>query len=319
MTAVADVVSYREASGEDRFRSLSLSHLSIEVGHFYMDELLNGEDPIRARFAAVVPWIAAARASVRADRPRVSTCFLVDDYFYPHTNPAVVMPRLLSAAADSGVEIDYIAREAACDRADGVDVATLVAERLVEEPAPKATNGSRPPATQSGWLSNGRRSEPEGSGQAMRDTSWEPPQEFGKRKHSIFLDVEMWRDEGERLWSCPFLAGVWYLLRLGALRNYDRPVAVPRLRAPDEEWPSSWDDLPAVMQMRENAPPFSAFRAVSILPHAYLPIEHAIRVVLGQLHLDEPVIDDVVARGAQERIVVPRSITERISHVFIDG
>ncbi|WP_084011121.1 SCO2522 family protein [Pseudofrankia sp. DC12] len=319
MTAVADVVSYNEASNQDDLTSLPLAHLSVEVGHFYMDELLNGDEPIRARFAAVRPWLDAARASVRStSRPRVSTCFLIDDYFYARTNPADIMPRLLAAAEASGVTIDYVAREAGCYEADNVDLAALTAARLVDEPAPK-TNGSRPPTHQSGWLSNGARSSPDDGGQALRSRSWEPPQEFGRRNHSIFLDVELWRDERDRLWSCPFLAGIWHLLRLGVLRNFGEPVAQPQLCSPTQDWPSAWDDLPAVMQLREGADPFSAYHVLSILPRSYLPIEHAIQVILGQLDLEKPVVDDLVRRAARERITVPPAVTDRISHVFIDG
>jgi hypothetical protein len=319
MTAVDDIVSYGEASEQDEVRSIPLAHLSIEVGHFYMDELLNGPDPVRSRFAAARPWLTAARESLRVDHPRVSTCFLVDDYFFPETSPAEIMPRLLSAAREAGVEIDYIAREAGCQRADSVDVASLAAQGLVEEPPPK-TNGSRPQARLSGWLANGRRPSPAGSDEAMRTAAWQPAEEFGRRNHSIFLDVEMWRGDGpDRLWSCPFLAGVWHLLRLGVLRHHNEPVAQPVPRAVDEPWPESWSDLPAVMQIRENAQPFSAYRAVSILPRTYLPIEHAIRVILEHLTFDDAVLDELVRRGAAEGLVVPRPAVERLAHVFLDG
>jgi hypothetical protein len=319
MTAVADVVSYNEASNQDDLTSLPLAHLSVEVGHFYMDELLNSDDSIRARFASVRPWLDAASATVRTDRrPRISTCFLVDDYFYATTNPSEIMPRLLAAAAASGVTIDYVAREAGCRQAGPVDLARLTAARLLDEPAPK-TNGSRPAAHKSGWLSNGARSTQDGSGQALHASSWQPPTEFGRRNHSIFLDVELWSDGGERLWSCAFLAGIWHLLRLGVLRNLGEPVVQPQLCTATDDWGTVWDDLPPVMQLREEADPFSAYRTISILPGSYLPIEHATRVILGHLDLEKPVIDDLVGRAAREGITVPPDVTERISHVFIDG
>jgi hypothetical protein len=323
MTAV-DVVSYDEASNQDVVRSLPLAHLSVEVGHFYMDELLNGEEPIRRRFAAAAPWIEAARASARAWLPagrtlRMSTCFLIDDYFYPHTNPAEVMPRLLRAARETGVEIDYVAREAGCQRDGRLDLAQLTARRLLEEPAPR-TNGSRPPAHLSGWLANGRRSTTDGADEALRAMPWASPEEFGRRNHSIFLDVEMWREAGgERKWSCAFLAGVWHLLRLGVLRHHGEPVATPVDRTPHDEWPESWSDLPSVMRLRPSAPAFSAYQVLSVLPGSYLPIEHAIRVLLGHLTFDGPVIDQLVARGASEGVKVPAAVNDRISHVFIEG
>ena len=69
-----DVVTYSEATDHDRIRAVPLSNLSIEVGHFYMEDLLDGEDRIRTHFQRVMPWIKAATAAVDAPggKPRVS-------------------------------------------------------------------------------------------------------------------------------------------------------------------------------------------------------------------------------------------------------
>ena len=54
------------------------------------------------------------RSAVRARlgrEPRISTCFLVDDYFTQFSSPREVLPMLHEAAAAAGLTIDYLARE----------------------------------------------------------------------------------------------------------------------------------------------------------------------------------------------------------------
>jgi hypothetical protein len=309
--------------------------LSIEVGHFYMEDLLNGEDRIREQFKRVAPWVATATASARAElgpKARVSTCFLTDDYFHRNTDPNVtgpapIMKKLIRIAEEAGIQIDYMAREAGCHVADGVPLAELTAALLLAEP-PMGTNGSRPPPHESGWLCNGDRSTDVEPDMAMRVQPWRPPIQFGKRNHSIFLDVELWKDitveevDGEqvsrRSWSCPFLASVWHLLRLGMLRYKGDPVAQPQLWEEGDDWPEQWSDLPAVIQLNPRAAPFSAFRTMSILPRYYLAIENAVEVILGHLDLDEAVVNQVVERGRKEGITVSTEINRRVSHIFIE-
>src|SRR5207245_1777943 len=81
--------------------------------------------------ARIAPWArTAAEALVpqaTGSRPRISTCFLIDDYFTQFSSPAEVIPQLLTAAQRHGLQIDYLARESACARADGVALAELAA------------------------------------------------------------------------------------------------------------------------------------------------------------------------------------------------
>lgn len=325
---------YTEATEQDKVKGVALAHLSIEVGHLYMDDIRRGEAPIRAQFEQVAPWAAAATAAVSAEvravgkeTPRVSTCFLIDDYFRNDTDPREVIDKLLALAEQSGITIDYLAREAGCCVAGDVDVAGLTAAMLLPEPPP-GTDGGRPPLSASGWLCNGERSAPAGSDQAMQVVPWRPPEEFGKRNHSIFLDIELWKERQDvtngtpttrRQWSCPFLASVWQLLRLGMLRNYGDPVAQPQQWDADTPWPEDWHDLPPVIQLNRHAAPFAAFRSLSILPKAYLQIEHAVDVILQHLELDEAVVEQVIARGGEAGLTVPAKVTDRISHVFVDS
>jgi hypothetical protein len=323
-----DADTYSEASAREYVRAIPLSHLSIEVGHFYMEDLLNGHERIRAQFQRIRPWVATATATVDtgSSKPRVSTCLLIDDYFRNDTNPGEILNKLIKIADECKVLIDYVVREAGCCVADDVPLAELTAAKLRPEPPP-GSNGSRPPTRESGWLCNGERSQ-EPFDQAMRRRPWQPPQEFGKRQHSIFIDLELWKDAPARVdaeavpqrsWSCPFLASVWQLLRLGMLRHHGEAVASPHSWPPGAEWPQHWAELPAVIRLNPHATPFAAYRTASILPHWYLPIEDAVRVILGHVSLDDAITDQVVDRAAKEGVTVSRSVIDRISQIFIEG
>ncbi|HET9140219.1 SCO2522 family protein [Actinophytocola sp.] len=322
-----DLAGYSEATELDRPRHTQLAHLSVEVGHFYMEHLVNGEERIHNQFSMVAPWLQAAVAGVRAQvgpaKPRISTCFLIDDYFGSGTRPADIVPKLVRIAEQCGITIDYLVREAGCARAGDADLAGMVRSMLLPEP-PEGTNGSRPPLQESGWLCNGQRStdSPTPSGQAMQVAAWRPPVQFGARRtHSIFVDVELWRDSettDDKLWSCPFLAAIWHLLRLGMLRYRGEPVAPAQYRSPTDDWPERWNDLPAVMKINPAAAPFAAYRSVSIMPRSYLVIENAVEVILNHLDLDPAVTDQVIDRGKVEGLEISRKLTHRMSHIFID-
>ena len=104
---------FREAAAERRVASVPLSHLSIELGHLYMDDFAAGMD-LQQHFAQVVPWVDAARRTCAEDlrsrngkyaqqnrepRTRISTCFLVDDYFTKFSSPAGIIPRRAAPGA----------------------------------------------------------------------------------------------------------------------------------------------------------------------------------------------------------------------------
>lgn len=312
-------VSFREASGEPHIQSVPLGHVSIEVGHLYYEDFQAGPDQIRKHFARVAPWLAAARtiwaAQLAPKRPRISTCFLIDDYSVQLGLPKVVVPLVLEAARESGVEIDYFAREGACAEADGVPLARLVEERIVAEPTP-GTNGARPPVTESGWLCNGRRSPVDPAAAMAAVTGWEPPLESAVNRHSVFVDVELWDDDkqGGRTWSCAFLAAVWQLLRLGLLRSRGTPVAVPQPW--DGSLPDEWDRMPAVIKVNPRAAPFSTYRTVSILPRRFLPTEHAVRTLIGQIAVEQVVLEDTINRGRAEGLELAGELVDRFEYVF---
>jgi hypothetical protein len=309
--------TFRELDAEPRVEAVPFAHMSIELGHLYMEDFAAGLDRLKAQFGKVVLWARTARETIPLRhgpkaRPRVSTCFLIDDYFTQFSTPAAVIPVLLDAAAAVGLEIDYLARESACAESDGVPIAAMVAGRLTALPQVGA-NGSRPPTVESGWLCNGKRSEPENQ-EAMRRTEWEPPTEIGARNHSVFVDVELWNDRnGKRTFSCAYLAAIWQLLRLGVLRHEGASIIRPRQIA---EFPQRWDELPSIVQLRPAAAPFCGYRTFSVLPSRFLQVEQAVRVILGQTSLQPELLDQLTERGSRDGVSVPRDVTQRIDYVF---
>ncbi|MFG1811907.1 SCO2522 family protein [Streptomyces sp. NPDC049040] len=312
---------FRETTAEPRTQSVPLAQLSLELGHLYMEDFEAGPDRLRRHFAEVKPWADAAQALAAAGgrRARVSTCFLVDDYFTRFSTPAELVPMLIAEAERAGLVIDYLARESGCAVADGIEVAEEVQARLVESPPP-GTDGTRPPAVQTGWLANGERSPGGPAQEAMAGAEpWRPPAETAARRHSVFVDVELWDRQGERrTWSCPFLAAVWQLSRLGLLRHAGDPVLQP-VPWQGTDFPHDWDDLPPVIRLNPSAAPFSAYRTCSFLPSRFLPVELAVRVILDQVDADPAALAQVAARSLGEGRPVPEEIADRMSYVFYPG
>ncbi|MBS2964587.1 hypothetical protein KGA66_16140 [Actinocrinis puniceicyclus] len=310
--------SFRETSTLRRVQDVAYSHLSVELDHLYMEDFLLGEQHLRSRIEQVAPWFETAVRTFEArrpsGRPRVSTCFLVDDYFSNLIPPAELLPMLREAADKGGVRVDYVARESACAQYEGVEVAAIVAGRLVSVPV-EGTDGSRPPVAESGWLSNGQRS-PSGPAEALRMHAWQPPVEAEARQHSIFVDVQLWSEkDGERLWSCPMLAAVWQLSRLGLLRDHGRTIIQPRPLP--EDLPAEWSAMPAVIQLNRSAAPFHGYCTLSLLDSRFLGIEHAVRVILDQVTQDAEVMTRVVQRALQEGMRVAQDVTGRIAYTFM--
>lgn len=311
--------TFRETSAEPRTEALPYSHLSVELGHLYMEDFAAGHEGLRRHFAAIAPWAEAALTG-RDGRSRVSTCFLVDDYFTRFSSPAEVVPWILAAAEREGLRIDYLARESGCAAAHGVQIAALLRGRLLPEPE-VGSNGARPPAEDSGWLANGRRSPAPAVTEAMTPArAWSPPQEFGAARHSVFLDVQLWDDhEGHLRWSCPFLAAVWQLLRLGLLRDRGAVVLPPTPWPQGADFPASWDDLPPLVQLRSQAAPFCGYRTFSTLSGRFLPVEHAVRVILEHTAVDQDSIRQSARRAAAEGLPLSDAVAERIGYAFLAG
>lgn len=315
---------FLEETAEPRIESVPLSHLSIELGHLYSEDYEADDNALVEFFRRVGGWVTAAEAraaELTGARPRVSTCFLVDDYFGDFGGPREVVPRIEKLAQRAGIRIDYLARESACAAHGDVEPAKLIASRIVAEPVP-GTNGDRPPTSVTGWLSNGERSgerDSAASDQAMGELrSWQPPKETASNRHSVFVDVELWSEQyGKRTWSCAYLASVWQLLRLGLLRDNGSAVAVPAPRP--ESLPSSWDEMPAVTRLGARAAPFSAYRTLSIMDSRFLRVEDAVRVILNQVAVEAEVDAQVRQRANGERMRLPAELIDRLEYVFTGG
>lgn len=311
---------FRETAAEPRTQSVPLSHLSLELGHLYMEDFAAGPERLREHFAEVRIWVDAAKASAArrlgGRRPRISTCFLIDDYFTRFSTPAELIPQVLAEADRAGLAIDYLARESGCAVADKIELAESVMHRLVESPPP-GTYGSRPPVGDTGWLANGQRTP--GARNAMAEvTEWQPPHETAARVHSVFMDVELWSQrDGGRLWSCPFLAAVWQLARLGLLRHGGEPVLVPRAR-PTGGFPHDWDELPPLLQLTDTATPFSAYRTCTLVGNRFLAVEDAVRLILDQVDVDDGALAQVDERSVREGAPVPEAVAQRVTYVFYE-
>jgi hypothetical protein len=319
VTTADDV--FTEESASPVMRAVALSHLSVELGHLYMDDFREGEQRLREQFRRVRPWARTAVEQVAADlagrTPRISTCFLIDDYFTRFSSPPEVMGALVEAAAAEGLVIDYVARESGCARAGDVDVARLVQDHLVDEP-PEGTNGNRPPTAKTGWLTNGVRS-PSANGVAMgkrQQTEWRPPRQSAVQNHSIFVDIELWNGTEDRRWSCPFLAAVWQLQRLGLLRHLGEPIAEPKLVAA-ADLPAEWDRMPPVVQLNPAAAPMRAYRTFSAIDSRFLPIELAVRTILSQVAVDPQVDRQALGRARGEGLDLPAEVVGRIAYAFL--
>jgi hypothetical protein len=315
-------VIFLETSATERIVALPLSHLSIELGHLYMEDFEAGPDHLLEMFQRVAPWARTAQevcaSGVRAKTPRVSTCFLIDDYFSSFSTPREVIPMVLAAAKEAGLRIDYLARESACAEADGIPLASMVVTRLVADPPPGA-NGTRPPTQETGWVCNGTPSPRTNPSEAMTpEVLWKPPSENGANRHSIFVDVQLWDEQPQRRrWSCPLLAAVWQLLRLGVLRHQGEAVAVPR--SGGEPFPDAWAHLPAITQLNPQAAPFSAYRTFSVLDSRFLPIELAVRTILSQVAIESGISRQLLDRAANEQLKLPLEVVNRIEYAFAGG
>jgi hypothetical protein len=311
---------FLESTAEFKIESVPLSHVSVEVGHLYMEDFADGGNAIRRAFAVAAPWVRTAQApqAVGCEKKpvRVSTCFLIDDYFSRFSSPAAVIPMVLAAANEQGLEIDYLARESACADAGAASPAELTLGSLVTEPVP-GTTGGRPPLTETGWLTNGQRSPSTSRGEAMsKRTPWAPPLESARRRHSIFVDVELWDEhDGHRTWSCPMLAAVWQLMRLGLLRDHGRPVVTPQDWT-EPRFPDRWDDLPPVVRLNSRAAAFAAYTTLSVLSPRFLPVELAVRTILSQFATDRAILKQAAERAERDAMPLPAELVDRIRYVF---
>ena len=61
MTAVEGVTTYREDAGAPTTESVGLSHVSLELGHLYMEDFGRGVHYLTRYFEMIRPWVDAAK------------------------------------------------------------------------------------------------------------------------------------------------------------------------------------------------------------------------------------------------------------------
>jgi hypothetical protein len=149
-----------------------------------------------------------------------------------------------------------------------------------------------------------------------RRAPWQPPRESARRRHSIFVDVELWDEhDGQRTWSCAMLAAVWQLMRLGLLRDQGRAVVTPE-NWPDSLFPDRWDDFPPVVRLNPQAAAFSAYTTLSVLSPRFLPVELAVRTILSQFACDAMVFAEAADRAVRDAMPLAAELVDRIRYAF---
>jgi hypothetical protein len=149
-----------------------------------------------------------------------------------------------------------------------------------------------------------------------RQAGWQPPRQSAVQNHSIFVDIELWSGTETRRWSCPFLAAVWQLQRLGLLRHLGRPIAEPQL-VTAADLPGDWERMPPIVQLNPAAAPMRAYRTFSAIDSRFLHIEMAVRTILSSVGVDAVVDGHVRTRARGEGIDLPAEIVGRIAYAFL--
>ncbi len=103
-------------------------------------------------------------------------------------------------------------------------------------------------------------------------------------------------------------------MRLGLMRHNGEPVV--EAMDPPAVWPSTWSELPTVVKLNPKAAPFAAYASTSILSPRFLPVELAVRTILGQIWTDPAVAAQIGERAQAEKVPLPVDPLDRIRYVF---
>jgi hypothetical protein len=290
---------------------IAFSDLSIEVGHVEPNSFRRGVAHLENHLRRVTPWLGPARTAWgSADSgARTSTCFLVDDYTAPIPPPSEVIPKLLKAAGQCDIAIDYLVRESAYAGCDALSLARYIESRTADGDS-RAAGGPVRSVAPSAWLADGeRRPSP-----VTADGSVNGDSEQTEPSDSIFMDIRLWPgNTSGQGWSCSFLAAVWQLARLGVVNDTSIAYGTPW----EKRSLSGWNELPPVIQLNQDAAPFRAYRTVSILESRYLPIEAAVRIILKTISTEPEILNRIAARGSREDVRLPAKLTDMINYVFV--
>ncbi len=275
----------------------SRAELSVEAGHFYKKDLVPdllsqyyGHIALSSCLARPISTVGEDSATNR------SVAVMLDDYHQiPGKNlpPSQVIGMVVDAAKENGVRIDYIAREAAC-----VPLAPALEDLLRESPLFKVEKGKRGDDI-SHWLVADHPNLRPSTAMDASPSQTLLPRTMGERiASSVRVDVELWSQPGpqnnKKSWACPLLAAVWQLVRSGRLEllggsavmddptGFNHPMLVERGDLPDWEW----RDMPALIQLHEDATPFPAKHIASILPVDFLGVESAVDIIIRNAGVD---------------------------------
>jgi hypothetical protein len=262
--------------------TLEMAHLSVEIAHVYLGELT--EQAVNKAINAAIDRVGPVVDRLTKDRGRaVSTCVLIDDYFESKgPTPQEAVEIFKNAAARLGFRLDWIAFEADCAAAADYFFDNLYPQPRFGESSHGGLYGEPNRLSRSGqsWISNGDPTRETKTPRSRRFLGREAKYLSGKVRPeiatSIALDVEIAKagsqsDDSALMWSCPFLAACWQLIRLGCWREPSGGMLAPK----------------RLLAVSDRPPPFFARRTLSHLPSRYLRVEHAVQVILAQLAIDD--------------------------------
>ena len=149
-SAPADAeVDYEESHPVPPVPSVPLSHVSLELGHLYMEDL-EDDDYLAKYFANVAPWVETVTTMGRwgDKRPRISTCFLIDDYFSQLGSPEEIERCLRSAARSGGTSAEPQSRGGVEFARDGRRTAEPNQQREKGRPGAEPDPAQRPCQTE---------------------------------------------------------------------------------------------------------------------------------------------------------------------------
>jgi hypothetical protein len=70
------------------------------------------------------------------------------------------------------------------------------------------------------------------------------------------------------------------------------------------------------LKLHEAAPPFNAYRALSVLDSRFLATEQAVRTVLSQVALDPALTREAAQRAQREGLALSLEAIDRLQYVF---
>lgn len=292
------------------------SFLSIELPHFYISQFSEKPDIIEKGLAASKIFLDPIVAILEKKKKNYSTVCLVDDYFVRKGQENEIEKFIQSyrnACEKLSIRLDYIVFEGQCSKS------VKNFPPILPEPNQGAGSRGGPYTNQlsdnKDWLSNG---------DVFRDKYIDVNQGFGAnflsnelsdikphKEHALFLDVQLskpgesknlaYLNEEKLVYSCPFLAAWWQLIRLGMHSDEDGNFLIPE---------NSWQ--------RDGAHPMTAERTLTFVAPDFLPVEHAVNCILNNVIPSDKQLRHLNRTGKTENGKPTLSLANRLSYVIYD-